>query len=575
MKRLGFFVLFWWSCIHIQAQMAVLNNKGALIHSNPSAIIKVKGSFLNDSFSTFTNHGVTTIDSTYTNDALTHGNGIYNVGKHWENNGTFIGDTSQVILSGDHQLITGSSETFFYTLELQNSGIKRQTLNAYTTHKLKLNDRELATDSFDMTVTNPLTNAITRTTGYVSSLDSGRLVRHTNSTGIYLFPTGSSTGVNRYRPVELKPFNLFDTYYGVRLANYQATLDGLDINNKDSVVCEINPLYYHLVEKRSGTVNADVRVYYDPIADGGWDDLAYWDHLVTAQWEDVGATTSGTSGLLNYVAYANWNQWQFMPIVLSKERPGIPQILGDTLVCGGYTTLYEGVSNITPPVFHWNLSGGGTIIDTTVNPISIDWGSGSSNHSLQLTQVAPNGCASYPQTIFIDVNPQPVANFSATPSTVLGSIPVTFTDSSLNAAYWNWNFGNGNTSSETDPQHIYNAEGSYTVTLIIESAEGCFDTAYTTINVIDGLTIPNVFTPNGDGANDLFEINGTNFKNFDATIFDRWGLLVFESSSAQVSWNGKTLTGSWATEGTYFLTLKITLLDDSVVTYSGFLNLFY
>jgi gliding motility-associated-like protein len=561
--------------VSVHAQLAVLNNKGALIHANPNAIIKVKGSFLNDVNSTFTNHGTTTIDSTYTNNELSEGNGIYRVGKHWENNKNFVSDTSQVILIGDHQLITGDSISHFYTLELQNTGIKRQTLFSYTHHLLKLNDRELATDSFYMYVTNPALAAITRTTGFVSSLGDGRLSRHTNSTGIYLFPTGSSAGITRYRPVEMKPGLATDNYYAVRLVNNDASINGYDINDKDSAVCQVNPLFYHNINRNTGISDANISIYYDPVTDGNWDALAYWNHYGDPQWKDMGTVTNGTLVPFNFNTYNAWNQWQFVHYALSKKRPPIPQISGDTLVCGGYVLLYQGVSDQVNTSFIWDLTNGGTLIDSTVNPAYITWGAGNTNDTLQLIQVAANGCASFPAFQFIHVDPQPIAAFSATPTTALGAIPVVYTDSSQNAAYWAWNFGDGNTSTVTNPQHIYNGEGTYTTTLIVQTAEGCYDTAIAIINIIDGLHIPNVFTPNGDGANDIFEISGTNFKNFDAIIFDRWGVVVFESSAAQISWNGKTPTGSWASEGTYFLVLKITMLNGSVLDYSSFLNLFY
>lgn len=567
-----FFILF---TLSLQAQLAVLNNKGALIYANPNAIIKVKGSFLNDLYSTFTNHGTTTIDSSYINNELTQGNGIYRVGKNWENNKNFVADTSQVILDGDNQLITGDSVSHFYTLELQNTGIKRQTLFSYTDHLLKLNDRELATDSFFMFVTNPSLNAITRTTGFASSLGPGRLSRHTNSTGTYLYPTGSSLGTIRYRPVEIRPNDANDNYYSVRLANNLASLNGFDIDDKDSAVCQINPLFYHKINRSIGISDADISIYYDPLLDGVWDAIAYWNQLGDQQWIDIGTVSNGTLAPFNFNTRNNWNQWQFVNFALSKKRPPIPDILGDSIVCGGYTTLYEGITDQANTGFIWTLTNGGSLIDSTANPTSILWGAGNTNDTLQLIQVAANGCPSFPAFQIIEVYPQPIAAFGATPITALGSIPIIYTDSSQNAAYWSWNFGDGNTSTTTNPQHIFNGEGTYTTTLIIQSAEGCFDTAFVTINIIDGLNIPNVFTPNGDGANDVFEISGTNFKNFEALIFDRWGVVVFESSAAQISWNGKTQTGSWASEGTYFLVLKITLLNGTVVDYSNFLNLFY
>ena len=82
------------------------------------------------------------------------------------------------------------------------------------TNSLDLGNIEFATDIQNLNITNPDFLAIQRTDGYVSSLDVGRLNRATNSTNTYLFPTGSSAGAIRYRPIEFTPDGNDNRVYG-------------------------------------------------------------------------------------------------------------------------------------------------------------------------------------------------------------------------------------------------------------------------------------------------------------------------------------------------------------------------
>jgi gliding motility-associated-like protein len=67
------------------------------------------------------------------------------------------------------------------------------------------------------------------------------------------------------------------------------------------------------------------------------------------------------------------------------------------------------------------------------------------------------------------------------------------------------------------------------------------------------ITFYNVFTPNGDGQNDEFIIDGTSIEEFEMKIFNRWGERVFETTDVNTTWNGKVNnTGISCPEGTYF-----------------------
>jgi gliding motility-associated-like protein len=116
-----------------------------------------------------------------------------------------------------------------------------------------------------------------------------------------------------------------------------------------------------------------------------------------------------------------------------------------------------------------------------------------------------------------------------------------------------WDFGNGNTSTVFQPTEVYNNEGTYTVMLIVTDGI-CSDTAYVTIDAYgaSAILIPNVFTPNGDGQNDVFTVDGVNLASVQCEIFNRWGQLMYSWDNVRGSWDGRTPSGTEVPDGTYF-----------------------
>ena len=155
-------------------------------------------------------------------------------------------------------------------------------------------------------------------------------------------------------------------------------------------------------------------------------------------------------------------------------------------------------------------------------------------------------------------------------------MPVSFTDASTNAVSWNWDFGNGNTSTSSNPTETYSSPGIYTVTLIVTNADGCTDTTYLVVIVTDVpgvIDVPNVFTPNGDGINDVFIPYTEGLAEFTMEIYDRWGVLMTTTSSVNTGWNGKTTSGNDATDGTYYYIIRATAYNGTLFERSGFFTL--
>ena len=111
--------------------------------------------------------------------------------------------------------------------------------------------------------------------------------------------------------------------------------------------------------------------------------------------------------------------------------------------------------------------------------------------------------------------------------------------------------------------------------LKIEDNQGCADTIYRVINIYPEFTfyIPNSFTPNGDGKNDYFKVEGKEIIAFEIYIYNRWGELVFKSYNAKESWNGKDKSGNLLQSGKYLYHVKVQDYNQRVWVYNGELNL--
>ncbi|MDI1354470.1 MAG: gliding motility-associated C-terminal domain-containing protein [bacterium] len=143
-----------------------------------------------------------------------------------------------------------------------------------------------------------------------------------------------------------------------------------------------------------------------------------------------------------------------------------------------------------------------------------------------------------------------------------------------------WSFGNG-TSSVTASANLmtsalYNHSGTYKVTLFVTKGS-CMDTVIKTIyvEIPSDLEVPNVFTPNGDNVNDIFFLKASNLTEIHMFIFDRWGQKVYEinSTSGNISWDGKNQNGKEVADGTYYYTLKASGKDGLSYDKNGTISL--
>ncbi len=173
-----------------------------------------------------------------------------------------------------------------------------------------------------------------------------------------------------------------------------------------------------------------------------------------------------------------------------------------------------------------------------------------------LTVTFASGCTySYTQTF--QVYPTPIAGFTADKNNVVAGTDITFTDQSIGTDLaWSWNFGEGPGSNVQNPIYAYEQAGTFLVILTVTTPNNCIDTASLTLTIKDDVIVPNVFTPNGDGHNDNFNIISLGFPDYTLLVFNRWGKTIFTSTSPTELWDG-TVAGKLSPEGTYFWVLRV------------------
>ncbi|HWY99192.1 MAG TPA: gliding motility-associated C-terminal domain-containing protein, partial [Bacteroidia bacterium] len=169
--------------------------------------------------------------------------------------------------------------------------------------------------------------------------------------------------------------------------------------------------------------------------------------------------------------------------------------------------------------------------------------------------------------------PTPRASFVPSPDTVEAGQFIGFVNSSTGATTSYWTFGDGGTDTSKQPYYLYNTNpGAYVVTLTASNG-GCKDSVSDTVFVIQTIYIPNVFTPNGDGINDVFHVTIGGMKTYSIEIFNRWGEKVFIADSPEIDWDGMSMGGVAESDGTYYYIIKATDYIGKVYNFKGAVQL--
>ena len=226
-------------------------------------------------------------------------------------------------------------------------------------------------------------------------------------------------------------------------------------------------------------------------------------------------------------------------------------------MCNGSSVSLQATGGLN---YQWSPTAGlnnSTIANPVASPSNL------TTYTVVVTDV--NGCTDDDQ-VTIDINAQPKSIFEldSTQNKVdCDGVNIQAINLSTDALNYNWNLGDGTTTTIDNPSHQYPFGSNATITLVAIN-NGCSDTSSLVLNLGDLSDylkgIPNTFTPNGDEINDCFDLRKkTDFADCSTwTVYNRWGEKVFLSDNQNKCWNGKKNSdGEPCPMGTYFYVLKV------------------
>jgi len=333
------------------------------------------------------------------------------------------------------------------------------------------------------------------------------------------------------------------TYRGVMMVN-----PGLDCGDTADIYVNLYP-----------SITADFSFTYDTCMAGpvsfvdksftGGDRIEQWDWdfgeggTSSLQHPDYVYPTPGTHNIVLTATDNNQCRAQKEIPIEYYPVPTLVIIEPSTLVgCSPEDIFFNNLSIPVDSTYlvEWDFGDGQTAFE--ISPLHTYENIGTYSVGIEIT--SPIGCftsAFYPD--WIRIRESPISEFSFLPEEPSNFNPtVDFTNLGSNFIDQQWLFGNVGRSQERDPSFTFPDTGAFEVDLVTYHESGCTDTSTQIIYVLPRVTyhMPNAFTPNGDGKNDLFKGVGytAGMTGFEMTIWTRWGELIYVSDEPDGAWNG-------------------------------------
>ena len=202
------------------------------------------------------------------------------------------------------------------------------------------------------------------------------------------------------------------------------------------------------------------------------------------------------------------------------------------------------------------------------------------NYEIKLIVFDPSACIDKQKDsafFSFSIKESPIADFKYDPYPSKENTPTIFQNKSIGADAtkpYKWYFGDGEQSDDVSPTHLYNSTLKYEVTLIARNQYGCTASHIDSVSAIvfPLVDVPNAFIPNSSGLNRTVNVQGFAIEKMDFRIYNRWGQLMFASSSKNYGWDGM-YKGVLQPMDVYAYTLQVIFSDGTQVSKKGDITL--
>ncbi|MBK6526167.1 MAG: gliding motility-associated C-terminal domain-containing protein [Crocinitomicaceae bacterium] len=294
----------------------------------------------------------------------------------------------------------------------------------------------------------------------------------------------------------------------------------------------------------------------------------------TFMWE-FGETTNPDSAFTEDVSGVVFADYGYRPVtftvfydvceisytdsVFVYAEPEVGFTVPDELRCAPYSLTFTDTSFAHTQIYYeWNF-GDGSSLSPLQNPTHTYPNPGV--YDVTLTIWTDAGCIdtlTLLKPALIEVFPSPVSAFTVSPEEATVFNPhFYFSDESIDSQQHYYYFTDGTLTAERFVWHSFVESGYHYPYQVVINQYGCPDTSYQQIYVIPFTTIfvPNAFTPNGDGNNEVWRPVVYNTEAYEIWVFDRWGQVILNSTDELASWDG-TMNGKASPVGVYTYFIK-------------------